>query len=222
MMKKIFLVFIFLSILISSLISVPAAAEPDNKVYIDRKNKVFYLMSSDGNIIMKDGCGIGRGGLGDKTNMQDQITPTGDFAIDLILYRDPAFNQISESNREKYKNNKSYSDFVASSAGLANLFKNMSEIDFNGDGKSDAAYGAGYIGLDSASAVTGPKMSIFKKTPYWFSIALHGTPDQSNIGNAMSGGCIHLSEKTLEKLIQGRLLDIGTQVKIADGPPVNK
>ena len=56
-------------------------------------------------------------------------------------------------------------------------------------------------------------------TPYWFSIALHGTPDPANLGAANSGGCVHLSPTMLSHLIDGDLVTLGSVVVIADGPP---
>lgn len=93
------------------------------------------------------------------------------------------------------------------------LFQNMNRI-FN------HAYGSAYIGLDSKTAITGPKLIPYRDgTQYWFSIALHGTPDPANIGQAKSGGCIHLSAESLAHLLGDGIVKIGTRVTIADGGP---
>jgi hypothetical protein len=93
-------------------------------------------------------------------------------------------------------------------------------LDFDGDGVPDRAYGDGYIGLRSSEAVTGPKMRRYRGTPYWYAIALHGTPDPSSLGEARSGGCVHLPASLLEQLVTGDHIQLGTQVIIADGPPL--
>jgi lipoprotein-anchoring transpeptidase ErfK/SrfK len=54
-------------------------------------------------------------------------------------------------------------------------------------------------------------------TPYWFSIALHGTPNESSdIGKANSGGCIHVEQNVLKKLVEEGAIEIGTRVIITD------
>ncbi|NJQ98763.1 MAG: L,D-transpeptidase [Hydrococcus sp. CSU_1_8] len=54
-------------------------------------------------------------------------------------------------------------------------------------------------------------------TPYWFSIALHGTPtEKTDIGAANSGGCIHVQQQVLKKLVEEGIVKIGTPVIIAD------
>jgi hypothetical protein len=136
--------------------------------------------------------------------MADNVTPTGEFMVDIILNHKPEFNQ----------------SLHPTSVNLAQLLHNMDNMDFNHDGRPDRAYGNAYIGLDSKTAITGPKLTRYRDgTPYWFSIALHGTPDPATIGNAASGGCIHLSADTLAHLIEAGIVKIGTRVTISDGPP---
>ncbi len=68
----------------------------------------------------------------------------------------------------------------------------------------------------SANVVTGPKASLYQGKVYWYSIALHGTPNpQKAIGAATSGGCVHLDSATLKRLLS--LVSIGTRVDIFDG-----
>ena len=95
----------------------------------------------------------------------------------------------------------------------------MSSLDFDGDGAPDQAYGTGYIGLTSSEAVTGPKMRRYRGTPYWYSIALHGTPDPTSLGEARSGGCVHLPAALLQRLVTEERVQLGTEVVIADRPP---
>ena len=191
------------SILVGLLILLPSIVFA-NMLHVDRKGHKFYVLDDDGKIIYQAPAGIGRGGLKKKKRMSDQVTPTGNFKVDLILHKNPKWNAISENNKELYK------------GGLKTLFDNMNGIDFDRNGKSDGAYGTAYIGLDSKDAVTGPKLSQYGKTPYWYSIAIHGTPSPSNIGKSNSGGCVHLSEKDLNHLIEKKIVQIGTPVTISD------
>jgi hypothetical protein len=186
--------------------------QDDCLVVIDRKNRRLKVLSKNGTVTVYDtAIGIGRGGLGVKKNMADCITPSGDFVVDLILYK-PEYNAVEESLRKRFPEQAEYLD---SPEGLQKLLANMSSIDFNGDSKPDTAYGAAYIGLDSSNAITGPKMSDFNGTTYWFSIALHGTSNEKrNIGYANSGGCIQIPETILKPLIEKHIIHIGSHVKI--------
>lgn len=196
---KIFIV-IFLLLTSPTLLAIT----PTYHLHIDRAQRQLYVLNADGAVAWKAPCGIGRGGLAQKKSMADAVTPTGEFVVDLILDQQPQFDQ---SRR-------------ALPLSLAQLFQNMNTLDFNGDGRPDHAYGSAYIGLASKTAITGPKLTTYRDgTVYWFSIALHGTPDPTTIGKAASGGCVHLSAETLAKLIEGGVVGIGTRVTIADGPP---
>jgi len=150
-----------------------------------------------------------------KTRMTDNITPTGIFEIEIMLSHNPDWNHAAANVVAQYQRTE-FSTLVASPAGLATLFDNMNRLDFNHDGRADAAYGSAYLGLSSRKAITGPKLQKFQTTPYWFSIALHGTPDSANIGQSNSGGCVHLSAESLRTLITEGLATIGTRVTISD------
>lgn len=190
---------------------VPAA----NSVVIDRKSLQMQLINAKGQELLRSPIGIGRGGLKKKRSMADEITPTGTFTVDLILSKDEQSNQISSANAKRYRKT-SRTDLVSSKSGLARLFNNMNSLDFDGNGKPDRAYGDAYIGLDGQG--TGPKMHSWRGTPYWYSIALHGTPNPAScIGKANSGGCVHLPADTLKKILAKELITIGTKVTIADG-----
>ena len=165
---------------------------------------------------MRD-IGIGRGGLKKKTNMADEVTPTGSFKVDIILSPDPANNKISQRYLEKYGAEKNLLSRVDSPQHLSELFKTMSLMDFDRDGKPDKAYGTAYIGLSSTNAITGPKLRKGMGTIYWYSIALHGTPTPANLGKANSGGCVHVDKVTLEHLV--KRLKIGSPVVITDKAP---
>ncbi len=183
---------------------------------IHRVDKRLEVLNNQSVPIYKATIGIGQGGLKDKQNMNDFVTPTGGMSVDLILYKKSEYNQIAQHNVKRFIKVTQYRNLVNPQQGLAQLFKNMNYLDFDGNGSPDRAYGNGYIGLTSTTSITGPKMSTFQGTPYWFSIALHGTPNPENIGQANSGGCIHLDSNTLQQLIEKGWVKLGTKVTIVD------
>jgi len=188
-------------------------------LYIDRQSRRLYVLDKGSHIIFQDPVGVGRGSLRIKRSMGDLVTPTGEFLVDLILYKDKGFDAVSADDLRRYKNSR-FSTLISSESGLARLFTNMNQIDFNNDGKADHAYGEGYIGISSLTgAITGPKMYLYGNTPYWYSIALHGTSQPQNIGGTNSGGCVNVNNTTIAKLIEKALVKIGTRVTIADCPP---
>ena len=198
--------------------SMPAEGKDQKSyIYIDRKNKTMYVIDG-GARNTSDVVGIGKGGLRRKRNMGDQVTPTGTFAVDIILSDRRTDNAIDKKYIKRY-GTKTASRFLGSEVALSRLFANMNSIDFDGNGKADGAYGSTYVGLSSTNVVTGPKLIKFKKIPYWYSIALHTTPLPKAIGRAQSGGCVHVRAKTLEALVADGTIAIGTKVVIADGPP---
>lgn len=154
--------------------------------------------------------------------MADNITPKGRFEVDLILSGNSLQNKCSKALLENYKGNDAALSYLSSPDGLKRLFNNMNSLDFDGNGKPDTAYGAAYIGLNSASpankkssSITGPKLAKYSGKDYWFSIALHGTPDETkNIGQANSGGCVHIPKELLQRLIADGSIRIGTSVEI--------
>ncbi len=192
-------------------------ATPRAHLEISRKSKMLSYFDSNGTLLWQENVGIGKGGIGEKKNMQDYITPTGDFTVDIILYRQPEYNTIDEQLLKRYVDSHAENNFFQQEQALKQLFDNMSALDFDQNGSPDRAYGSGYIGLTSNTAVTGPKLSKLNGKTYWFSIALHGTnKPEENLGQARSGGCVHLSEIALNKLITEGQIQIGTAVKIRD------
>jgi len=191
--------------------AVPAPSAPPF-LHVDRAARRLRLLTADAEVLLEAPVGIGRGGLGSKRDMSDGITPSGHFEIDLLLYEDPSFNAIAESNRARFAADPELAALLADTQGLAQLFVQMNGLDFDGDGAADQAYGVAYLGLDGEG--TGPKLRRFRgATPYWYSIALHGTRPE-NIGQARSGGCVHLEEEVLRRLIEGGRVEIGTEVRI--------
>lgn len=196
------------------------AAEQKYSVHINRKDKQFYVIDNKKDkVVYRAPCGVGKGGLKLKKSMSDYITPTGKFYVDVILNKDDKYNSIAPGNVDKCKGNQKYSELASSREGLARLFKNMNSIDFDHNGKPDHAYGIAYIGLQSNASVTGPKMKMYGSTPYWYSIAIHGTPDEANVGRAKSGGCVQLAAKDLSWLMENSIVTIGTKVTISDKDP---
>lgn len=193
-------------------------------VHVDRAGRVAYVLDAQGGVLHQEAAGIGRGGQGTKTSMADLITPTGTFTVDLILTPDGSHSAVSAAALARFSGEPAYRALLADVPGRVALLANMNGLDFDGDGQADGAYGSAYIGLDAAAGagavVTGPKMRRYRDgTPYWFSIALHGTPDPGNLGAANSGGCVHLSPPLLARLVAEGHVTLGSTVIIADGPP---
>ncbi len=190
------------------------AAELQEKLVINRRECSLSVFDASGKPVLTSKIGIGRGGaFAVKRSMLDNVTPTGQFHIDIILCRDADYDQVDEALLPRYRTNRKFESLLKSKKGLGQLFDNMNSLDFNQDGKPDGAYGYAYLGLDSRQALSGPKMSSYKGTPYWFSIALHGTSDEAkNIGAANSGGCIHVPGAVLRELIRAHLVKVGTRV----------
>jgi L,D-transpeptidase catalytic domain. len=183
----------------------------------------LYAIDGKNTVIAKYPVGIGKGPLWKpKRSMSDYITPTGEFTVEMILSKNSDLNAIDSSFHKRYQSSSRFLNLINSKPKLAQLFKNMNSIDFNRNGAPDNAYGTGYISLTSENAVTGPKMRTYPcgHLPYWYSIAIHGTPDpEKAIGHAASGGCVHLGEDALMKLIGEKFVKVGTRVTIADAPP---
>jgi len=186
------------------------------ELLIDRTAKTLFVQSTGTNQVH---CrvGIGSGGLRAKKNMADRITPSGEFVVDLILYQNPDYDNIDPRLLQRF----SSATLLRSRQGLSVLFEKMNGLDFDHNGSSDTAYGIAYIGLEGLpnkeglKPVTGPKLSKYNGTDYWFSIALHGTPNEvTNIGSAHSGGCVHVPARVLKQLIESKTVQIGTRVII--------
>ena len=197
----------------------PTEAPGSCRVHINRAGKRLYLISEKNEVIFDCPIGIGRGGLRQKTSMSDEVTPTGDFVVDIILSPDPQSTAIAPRYHKRYHSNKAFHAEIQSKQALANMFKHMNSMDFNHDGNADDAYGIAYFGLSSDNAVTGPKLRRHAGTVYWYSIAMHGTSTPDNIGKANSGGCIHVPKKHLSRLLVDKLMIINSRVTIRDQPP---
>lgn len=173
----------------------------------------MQLVGQSGEALISCPIGIGRGGLKTKTGMADCVTPTGEFIVDVVLTSEPELTQIAD--KQKLLMSKRFASLVKDGAGRAKIFETMNAQDFNRDGKPDRAYGFGFIGLDGKG--TGPKLIAAGKSARWYSIALHGSPNETAaIGKATSEGCIHVPEQVLKRLLREHLVDVGTRVYITD------
>jgi hypothetical protein len=191
------------------------------RVHVDRLARRIHLVDAGGTTVETALVGIGRGGLATKQSMEDEVTPTGTFTVDLVLHRAGTKDAVSAASAGRFASVPELARLVAGDPGLPGLFANMDSLDFDGDGAADHAYGDVYVGLDAPDAVVGPKLRRHSRTgtPYWYSIALHGTPDPANLGAARSGGCVHVDGALLERLIDDGVLAVGATVTIADGGP---
>ncbi len=95
------------------------------------------------------------------------------------------------------------------------LFKNMSSIDFDGDGKG-GEYGAAFIGLEPLDSKAKQPFHFgeYKGTFRWYSYAIHGTQDEGRIGKMITGGCINVGAESLSQL--AKLLTLGDFVEVVE------
>lgn len=187
-----------------------------NSVLIDRKGRSMTVVDESGKTLLSCPIGIGRGPLRSKTDMSDCITPVGTFIVEVVLSNEPALNQIDQNRKLLISKNDRFAPFVKDGMGLANVFRTMNAQDFNRDGKPDRAYGLAFFGLRGKT--TGPKLIAAGPSARWYSIALHGTPNEKEaIGGATSEGCIHVPKSDLRKILREHLIAVGTPVYIKDG-----
>lgn len=192
-----------------------AQTKGQNSILIDRKYKRMSLVDETGKTLISCPIGIGKGPLTAKTSMSDFITPTGKFVVDVVLTDDAKLNQIDPARQAELSRSPRFAPLVKDGKGLAEVFETMNRQDFNHDGKPDRAYGFAFLGLQGK--LTGPKLIVAGKSARWYSIALHGTPDEAKaIGQATSEGCIHVQRAVLEKILTEHLVGTGTPVYIND------
>jgi hypothetical protein len=97
------------------------------------------------------------------------------------------------------------------------LFRNMSAIDFKGDGQS-GEYGSGYISLAPVPPTDQPfQFNTYDGKFRWYSFAIHGTNDERRVGQALTGGCINVKQDTLKTLLG--TLQLGDEVVISSDSP---
>ena len=165
-----------------------------------------FLPDANGNLRFP--VGYGRRGLACAGSwFQDGWTPLGRFRVNGIL-SDERFEMDPE--------------LIASSGRTeqelrSTLFRNMSSIDFKGDGLV-GEYGIGYISLEPVPATPQPfSFNTYNGRFRWYSFAIHGSNDESRIGKALTGGCINVDRNTLGTLLERAQL--GDEILIqSDGP----
>lgn len=127
----------------------------------------------------------------------------GDFAVNAILSEDRfemTAGLIAGSGKSR--------EWLA-----ANLFKNMSSIDFDGDG-SGGEYGSAFIGLEPLGSTAsqpfhfGEYNGVFR----WYSYAIHGTQEEERVGKCVTGGCLNVKKSDLRIILE--TVQLGDKVAI--------
>ena len=162
----------------------------------------------DANGELRFSVGSGREGLACAGSwFQDGWTPLGRFRVNGILSEDrfemdPHLIAASGRTEQELR---------------SNLFRDMSSIDSQGDGRS-AEYGIGYISLEPVPAMPQPfSFNIHDGMFRWYSFAIHGTNDESRISKTLTGGCINVDRNTLKVLL--KRAQLGDEILIqTDGP----
>ena len=152
--------------------------------------------------------GFGRLGLACAgTSFQDGLTPLGRFRVNAIL-SDSDFAMEADLVEQSGKTEAELKD---------SLFRNMSSIDFKGDGQS-GEYGIGFISLTPVPPTDQPfQFNTYKGKFRWYSFAIHGTNDERRVGQSVTGGCINVNQATLKTLLG--TLELGDEVVISSDSP---
>jgi hypothetical protein len=152
--------------------------------------------------------GHGRHGIGcEGTTFEEGVTPLGTFQVNAILSNDrfemdPSLVEQSEKTEEELRET---------------LFTNMNSIDFKGDGEI-GEYGIGYISLAPVPATDQPfRFNTYDGVFRWYSVAIHGTNDETRIGKAVTGGCINTGQLTMGVLLD--TVELGDEVVISSDSP---
>ena len=152
--------------------------------------------------------GHGRHGIGcEGTTFEEGVTPLGTFEVNAILSNDrfemdPSLVEQSGKTEEELRET---------------LFSNMNSIDFKGDGET-GEYGIGYISLAPVPATEQPfRFNTYDGVFRWYSFAIHGTNDESRIGQAVTGGCINAGQLTMGVLLD--TVELGDEVVISSDSP---
>ena len=152
--------------------------------------------------------GHGRHGIGcEGTTFEEGVTPLGTFEVNAILSNDrfemdPSLVEKSGKTEEELRET---------------LFSNMNSIDFKGDGET-GEYGMGYISLAPVPATEQPfRFNTYDGVFRWYSFAIHGTNDETRIGQAVTGGCINAGNLTMGVLLD--TVELGDEVVISSDSP---
>lgn len=162
----------------------------------------------DGQTTQSFPVGFGRLGLACAgTRFQDGLTPLGRFRVNAILSN----SDFAMDDDLVKQSGKSEAELKAS------LFRNMSAIDFKGDGQS-GEYGIGYISLAPVPTTDQPfQFNTYDGKFRWYSFAIHGTNDDRRVGQSLTGGCINVKQDTLKTLLG--TLQLGDEVVISSDSP---
>ena len=155
--------------------------------------------------------GHGKNGVGCVgSTFEEGVTPLGTFKVNAIMSKDRF--EMDENLIQKSGKTESY---------LAkNLFNNMNSIDFKGDGEV-GEYGSGYISLTPVPSTPQPfKFNEYDGIYRWYSFAIHGTNDETRIGQRVTGGCINMNNRDLNQLI--KTINLGDEVLITSNQPCNR
>ena len=144
------------------------------------------------------------------STFEEGMTPIGTFRVNAILSDD----RFAMDPDLVTRSGKSEAEL------RENLFRNMSAIDFSGDGQT-GEYGIGYISLAPVPLTDQPfRFNTYDGKFRWYSFAIHGTNDDSRVGKAITGGCINVDQPTLKTLLA--TVQLGDEVVISsEGPCQN-
>ena len=165
---------------------------------------------SDGKEMVFD-VGYGKNGVGCiGSTFEEGMTPLGTFKVNAIMSKDRF--EMDENLIKKSLKTKNYL--------TKNLFNNMNSIDFKGDGEV-GEYGSGYISLTPVPSTPQPfRFNEYDGIYRWYSFAIHGTNDETRIGQRVTGGCINMKNRDLDQLI--KTINLGDEVHVTSNQPCNR
>ena len=155
--------------------------------------------------------GYGKYGIAcEGSRFEEGVTPLGTFRVNAVLSDD-----IFEMEPELIEQSGRTRDNLKST-----LFRNMSAIDFKGDGET-GEYGKGHTSLEPLSDTEQPfKFNEYDGKFRWYSFAIHGTNDKSRVGQRVTGGCINVNDATMATLLQN--VKLGDEVVVSSEGPCNE
>ena len=155
--------------------------------------------------------GYGENGVGCiGSTFEEGVTPLGTFKVNAIMSKDRF--EMNEDLIKQSGKTKSYLE--------KKLFTNMNSIDFKGDGET-GEYGSGYISLTPIPSTPQPfRFNEYDGTFRWYSFAIHGTNDETRIGQRVTGGCINMNNRDLDLLIKN--INLGDEVLVTSNQPCNR
>jgi hypothetical protein len=168
------------------------------------------IAQSDGQEMLFD-VGYGKNGVGCiGSTFQEGVTPLGTFKVNAIMSKDRF-----EMNEDLIKQSGKTKSYLSK-----NLFTNMNSIDFKGDGET-GEYGSGYISLTPIPSTPQPfRFNEYDGTFRWYSFAIHGTNDETRIGQRVTGGCINMNNRDLDLLMKS--INLGDEVLVTSNQPCNR